>query len=621
MRKGVALLVGIFVILCGIASLAGASVPLIPDFPGWDWEIPEGGQLARFTLPGEDGDVRAMLFVSRLSYSSEEEAEAFEKALKEQLTLDKGAVSILEVEEKLFQGRSWVVHHLRGETPGEEGEAPEVFEAEKFLTREGDMIYSFQFITYPEHFAELRPHFLECMEMITFEEEPPTSEPPAQASSAIPKLSEEDDFVDKLTSKKAAPSTAAIVPVQEALAPSPTPSASAALPVQPPVHGAVQTPAQHPVQAPVQLLPAPAAPPASAVPGAPSSPGAAPQASSGMPQGLGALAPPQPVPAPPSRFTLEIFPGPEWTANPPLDPSISQYYLLIQQGVNMAEMMVFEEDFDAPVTLQSYAQIILSQAPQLFAGYNVGQNWETTINGVPMKVHEFFFLAPGTYTRLIGRAYIFMGGPQRGYVVLFDTADQSYPYMAPKFDAVMRTLNLRPEIPVSSPGQPGYPQMQPQPQQLQQPQSQPLPGTGGLPAFGGSPDPGIYEDLSKGLRVTLPSGAVLTETFPQGRRYTLADGADLVLLNLASPQEVESLVAQLVQGKAFQGESLIQARGTSGQVALYASSHPQTSVPYATLAARYPQASLLMILTLPRDNYQRAAGWMLPFLESVSLGR
>lgn len=593
MRKSVAVLVGILVILCGIASLAGASVPIIPDLPGWNREAPEKNQVARFALLGEDGAVRATLFVSRLSYASEKEAQEYASSLKEP-PLKKGAITVVEVEELLFQGRPWVVHHLQGELPEEEGEEPGDFEAQKFFSREGRDIYAFQFLTYPEYFEELRPRFVEWVGLVSFEEEgeekslarlpqiSQTTQTP-QRSSENPKVSEEEDeFVDKFASKK----TASSKPLEVTPMAPPSPTAT---PTQP-----------RPLQIPPQE--SPAAP--------------------GIPQGLGALGTPKAVAVPeaPSRFNLEIFPGPEWTPNPPLDSSISQYYLLIQQGVNMAEMMVFEEDFDAPVTLQNYAQVILSQAPQLFGGYSVGQNWDTSINGVPVKVHEFFFLAPGSYTRLIGRAYIFLGGPKRGYVVLFDTADQSYPYMAPKFDGVMRTLSLRPETPVSPQGQSGYPQTPPSSSSLPQPQSQPLPGTG-LPSFGGSPDPGIYEDLSKGLRVTLPSGAILTETLPQGRRYTLADGVDLTLLNLASPQEMESRAAQLLQGKAFQGESIIQGRGTSGQVGLYAFSHPQTSAPYATLVARYPQASLLMILTLPRDNYQRAAEWMLPFLESVSLGR
>ena len=591
MKKCAVLLGGILVILWGIPSLSGAAVPLVPDFPGWEREIPEGDHLAQLSLPGEDGKTKAAFFLSRMEYPNEEEAGAFEETLKE-APLGEGNIKILDVQQDTFRDRLWIVHHLLGEIPGAEGEDPEVFEVQKFFSREGKDIYSFEFISYPKYFEELRPHFAECMALISFEEEEKAPGAPAQTVSEIPTASEEDDeFVGKLTSKK--PSSE--VPKMPAQEPSPASQAPLGLPPQP----SVQVPPVLPA-APAPGLPAASPGTSSILP--PASPAAPAPASPMVPQGFGAAVPP---PAAPSRLDLEISPGPEWTPTPPLDPSISRYYLLAQQGINMAEMMVFEEDFDAPTTLQSYAQIILSQAPQLFAGYGVGQNWDTVINGVSMKVHEFFFSAQGNPNRLIGRAYVFLGGPQRGYVVLFDTTDQSYPYLAPKFDAVMRTLNLPSGTPAPSLGQP----------------SQPLPGTGGLPSFGASSDPGTYQDPAKGLRVPLPSGARLTEQLPQGGRYALADGVELVLLNLGSSQEMESLAAQVAQGKTFQGESLVQARGTSGQAGLYASVHPQTSVPYATLVARYPQASLLMILTLPRENYQRAGVWMLPFLESVSLGR
>ncbi|HPJ26402.1 MAG TPA: hypothetical protein PLW97_05820 [Synergistaceae bacterium] len=583
MKKLIILLLGgLFLLGCGALLCAGA-VPVVPDMPGWDREIPQGENLAQFTLPGEQGGVLAGFFVSLLDYATEEEAKQFEESLRN-APMGEGNIKVLDVKEDTYKGRKWVVHHLLVEVPGEEGDAPEVYEAQKFFHRERAEVYSFEFITSPNLFQELQPRFLECMERISFQENAPEE-------AVIPKETEEDEFVEKLGGKDklASKKSPALSGTKEKLPLPPLPS-------QPP---------QALLSAPIQGTPSPAvqAPPVV-------SPVTGGATGTGIPSAFGAMAPPAaPSPAPPAGYLLELVPGTEWTANTPQDPSVSAYYLLVQQGINMAEMLVFEEDFDVPSTLDSYARLILGQAPQLFANYQVCQNWDTSINGVSVKVHEFFFAAQGNPNRLIGRAYIFMGGPKRGYVVLFDTTDQSYPRLAPKFDEVMRTLNLRPDTPLFSPQQP----------------SQPLPGTGtgtgGLPSFESqAPDSGVYLDSSKGLRVPLPSGSRLTEQLPQGGRYALPDEAELVLLSLASPQEVESLVSQVASGKSFQGESLLQAKGIQGSVGLYASMHPQTSVPYATLVARYPQASLLMILTLPRENYSRAGSWILPFLESVSSG-
>jgi hypothetical protein len=526
MKKCMVLGIAILCILGGFPSLGAAWVPLVPDLPGWDREIPQGDYLAQFSLPGEDDEERAVFFVYTLSYAGEGEAREFEERLKE-VSLNEGDVTVLEVKEDIYRGRPWVVHDLLVKVPGEEGEDPEMYQVQKFYTRDAAKVHVFEFVTYPRLFQELVPSFLECMERITFQEEP-----------------------------------------------------------------AAETPQAPPIS-----------------PVSPASP-AQPGGGLGVPQGLGALGAPQPTPVPPARLALELSPSPEWSPAPPLDPSISRYYLLIQQGVNMAEMLLFEEDFSLATTLESYSRTIESQVPQLFENYQACQSWNTTINGVSMRVHEFFFSTSGNPHRLMGRAYIFLGGPLRGYVVLFDTTDQSYPSLAPKFDAVMRTLRL--EAP---------PESSPQPPQKPEEFLPPLPDAPGLPSFGDSSDPGIYEDPSKGLRVNLPGGAKLLESFPQGGRYALADGVELVLLNLGSSQEVENMAAQAVQGKSFQGESHIQARGITGQVGLYASVHPQTSLPYATLLARYPRASLLMIFTLPRANYQKAGSWILPFLESVSLGR
>ncbi len=598
------------ILFFGFGSLlCYGGVPVIPDMPGWDRELPEGNNIAQFTLSGEDGTVQAGFFVSSLNYATEEEAREFETLLKNP-PMGTEKIKILDVKEDNFRGRDWVVHHILSEIPGKDEENPEIFEAWKFLSREGNEVYSFEFITSPKLFEEFQPRFMECMERISFEEAPKTALTGMSQSEVT-----EDDFLDKLegkggdVSKKGSPSQGSDKMLSSPSLPvSQTPiSPAQGLP------GSSSMPSSKPqtsLPAPVQSVPGPPSSPVQVPPVSPLVPPAVPGGgtSSGVPQGLGAFAPPAPRPEVPSMMILELSPGAEWTPSTPMDPSISQYYLLPQQGINMAEMLVFEEDFDAPSTLQSYAQAITSQAPQLFASYQACQNWDIAINGVPVKVHEFFFAAQGNPNRLIGRAYIFLGGSRRGYVVLFDTMDTSYSYLAPKFDAVMRTLNLRPENPASPAPSFGQP-------------SQPLPGTGGLPSFGTpSADPGVYADASKGLRVPLPSGARLTENLSQGGRYALSDGVELVLLNLSSSQEMENLAAQVASGKTFQGESLLSATGVQGRVGLYASTHPQTSVPYATLVARYPQASLLMILTLPRDNYARAGNWILPFLESVSLG-
>ena len=64
MKKCMALGIAILCILGGFPSLGGASIPLVPDLPGWDREIPQGDYLAQFALPGGEGEeVQAGFFV------------------------------------------------------------------------------------------------------------------------------------------------------------------------------------------------------------------------------------------------------------------------------------------------------------------------------------------------------------------------------------------------------------------------------------------------------------------------------------------------------------------------------------------------------------------------------
>ena len=611
------------ILFFGFGSLlCYGGVPVIPDMPGWDRELPEGNNIAQFTLSGEDGAVRAGFFVSSLSYATEEEAREFETRLKNP-PMGTEKIKILDVKEDNFRGRDWVVHHILSEIPGKDGENPEIFEAWKFLSREGNEVYSFEFITSPKLFEELQPRFLECMERVSFEEAPKTAltdkpESGAPKATALPQEAmEEDDFLNKLegkggdVSKKGSPSQGS-----DKMFSSPSlPVSSQQAPISP-VQGLPGSSAA-PFPKPQTSLPAP-------VQSMPGTSRLSRTGSSGL--SFGTSHDPRRNlfrSSPRSRSFRSSgassrsacqddigTPLPEWNG-PPVRLWILPYHSITcfpSRESTWRKCWCSKRISMLPPHCRNYAQAITSQAPQLFANYQACQNWDTTINGVPVRVHEFFFAAQGNPNRLIGRAYIFLGGTRQGYVVLFDTLDTSYSYLAPKFDTVMRTLNLRPENPVSPAPSLGQP-------------SQPLPGTGGLPSFGSpSADPGVYADAAKGLRVPLPSGARLTENLPQGGRYALSDGVELVLLNLSSSQEMENLAAQVASGKTFQGESLLSAKGVQGRVGLYASTHPQTSVPYATLVARYPQASLLMILTLPRDNYARAGNWMLPFLESVSLG-
>ena len=119
-----------------------------------------------------------------LSYAGEEEAREFEEQLKE-ASLKEGEVTVLEVKEDIYRGRPWVVHDLLVKVPGEEGEDPEIYQVQKFYTRDAAKVHVFEFVTYPRLFQELVPSFLECMERITFQEEPPAEIPQVPPISPV----------------------------------------------------------------------------------------------------------------------------------------------------------------------------------------------------------------------------------------------------------------------------------------------------------------------------------------------------------------------------------------------------------------------------------------------------
>ena len=338
---------------------------------------------------------------------------------------------------------------------------------------------------------------------------------------------------------------------------------------------------------------------------------------------------------------------PGWQERAAPAAGVASYYVL-QVGKSVwAEAFFFTEELASPMDVQSYFQAF--QAHSLAAGsfrnYAAGETVDAAVGGHPAVRHDFTFTGQGEgAAELKARVYVFMDG-KTARAVLFDGLKKEFPALEAQFTNFMGAVSLgdgtvggsssggmAPLLGVQGPSGAPVPSVVPltppppvagtgafQSGDELPPLSPDLAPEGELPDLTEPPDPGLFVDASKKIRVRLPDASVPQEVTPSRGVYSGPDLSVITVLVLPSEQEATAEAARRGAGQKFFGVNTLQTSGgKSCRAGLYAGANA-SGVREATVLATYPRTGLLVEIILAADRYDGAKGWIKTLLTGAEL--
>ncbi len=331
---------------------------------------------------------------------------------------------------------------------------------------------------------------------------------------------------------------------------------------------------------------------------------------------------------------------PGWQERAAPAPGVASYYVL-QVGKSVwAEAFFFTEELAAPMDGRSYFQAF--QANRLMTGsfrnYAAGEVGDATVGGRPAVRHDFTFTGQGEgAAELKARLFLFMDG-KTARAILFDGLRKDFPALEAQFANFLQAVfpegtgtSKPPLFPgqgaTGSPGPSVVPLTPPPPvtgvgaisSGDDLPALSPDLSEGELPDLTEPPDPGLFVDASKKIRVRLPDASVPQEVTSSKGVYSGPDMSVISVLVLAGEQEASAEATRRGAGQTFFGvNTLKNAVGKICRAGLYAA--PEASGQRkATMIATYPGTPLLVEVVLPAERYDGAKGWIKTLLAGVEL--
>ncbi len=356
---------------------------------------------------------------------------------------------------------------------------------------------------------------------------------------------------------------------------------------------------------------------------------------------------------------------PGWQERVAPAPGVASYYVLQVGKAIWAEAYFSEEKLAVPMDVKGYFQAF--QANGLMAGgfkdYAPGETADVTVGGRPAVRHDFTFTGQGEgAVELKARVFVFMDGPT-ARAILFDGLRKDFPMLEAQFANFMGAVSLGSEgsggsssgsmttlgsegpggsssggmtslgLGVGSSVTPGPSVVSLTPPPPVAGAGEPLSGDdlpsfssdkaeGELPDLTEPPDPGLFVDASKKIRVRLPDASVPQELAPSKGVYSGPDLSVISVLVLATEQEASAEATRRGAGQTFFGVNTMKnAVGKTCRAGLYASSGAPgpSEQRKATVIATYPGTPLLVEVALPAERYDGAKGWIKALLTGVEL--
>ena len=308
--------------------------------------------------------------------------------------------------------------------------------------------------------------------------------------------------------------------------------------------------------------------------------------------------------------TLDIDLPQRWAEQFPPEQGAVRYFAYHNpQGILAAKVYVYESRGIAPATSPEACRDAFEKNLEAsFRTYRRRSVWDSTVGGVAAKVFDFAFTTRELPNMtMMGRAVSFIRGDIAFSMVLI-TLDAFFDEFAPHFGAMTTSVRFAGATEQPRPG-PGI-------------QAGDLPqltdDSGDLPPIGD--DMFVRLDYRGGRCVMrLPERPLDLRDVPGGKSLLLSGDIEVTLRGFDgtdAKQALETAVREYENGKRTRGRSVIVGKNGTANVTLY--THPAPGGNRAALAVTYPDAPVLILLTVPAEAYASRQRLLADLIRNVS---
>jgi len=301
------------------------------------------------------------------------------------------------------------------------------------------------------------------------------------------------------------------------------------------------------------------------------------QSSPAAPSDAPPLVTPSPIPAGNQQFIITDPPG--WVKQLTNDPSQVAYYQLPnQQRIVIAEYIIFQEPLGTPITPEEYLKQVQETRlkPPEFQLYVPVKTESTTIAGLPAVQHEFLF--SNGIMQLKARATMIILDHQ-AFSFLFYSNIVDFDRLQSDFSQILNLVTVQ--------------------------EKSGLPPSSDL----------IFQALPGRVSIPLPQGSVMKSTLPAGATYSGPNQSEIIIRVFESEDELKKAENQYISGKTYEKQSSLSVGQQIIYIKLYQSFENNTN--YALLSALYAGQTVLLVISLPQDQYQSAQSWLTQFFKAA----
>ena len=336
----------------------------------------------------------------------------------------------------------------------------------------------------------------------------------------------------------------------------------------------------------------------------------------------------------------ELPPG--WIEKEPINEAIDRYFVYMDKAIVRAELLTLEEELPESLTPEEYLEALKKNSMPSFSQYAPQEDEAVELHGRSAAIHRFHF--SNGEKLLKAEMYVFVE-EKTGYVFLFDTTDDWFPKVQPKFLSFVTDVlefpgepkpepapkpTPKPVRPTPAPVKPEptpepAPEPTPEPEKPEPTPEPEKPEPGKLPEFkpedelpGFEEEEGFLHSESETLLIELPEGAEEKDRDDEMVNIYGPDDSQIIVALFGSPEAAAEKLAEEIKGMRKHGSSTLECGERPAHTTLY-SERVKGEGSYAVLAVTWEESGAVVAIRMPSAKYAGAAEWVKAMLCSVEI--
>ena len=345
----------------------------------------------------------------------------------------------------------------------------------------------------------------------------------------------------------------------------------------------------------------------------------------------------------------ELPPG--WMEKEPINEAIDRYFVYQEKATVLAELLTLVEELPKSLSPEEYLAALKQNSMPSFSGYAAQEDEAVELHGRDAVIHRFHF--SNGQNRLKAEMYVFVE-EETGYVFLFDTTDDWFRKLQPKFLGFVTDVLRFPDVPKPEPTpeptpepvrptptpvkpepkpeptpaptpEPVKPEPTPEPEKPEPTPEPEKPESGKLPEFkpedelpGFEDEEGFLRSETETLLIELPEGAEEKDRDDEMVNIAGPDDSQIIVALFESPEVAAEKLAEEVEGLRKHGSSTLECGDRPAHTTLY-SERVKGEGSFAVLAVTWEESGAVVAIRMPSAKYAGAAEWVKAMLCSVEI--